>query len=69
MHLISSRRQSVELAGERIDFAEGESIHTECSYKFTVAGLRALAARAALKARQVWTDSRGWFSVHYLTAV
>jgi L-histidine Nalpha-methyltransferase len=68
MHLISLRRQSTCIAGESIDFSEGESVHTECSYKYTVTGFRELAARAGLRARQVWTDARGWFSVHYLTA-
>jgi uncharacterized SAM-dependent methyltransferase len=68
MHLISLRRQSTHIAGESIDFSEGESVHTECSYKYTITGFRELAARAGLRARQVWTDRRGWFSVHYLTA-
>jgi L-histidine Nalpha-methyltransferase len=68
MHLISTRPQTVRVAGERIDFAEGESIHTESSYKFTLQGLHALAARAGPRARQDWTDPRRWFSVSYFTA-
>jgi L-histidine Nalpha-methyltransferase len=67
MHLISHRRQVVQMAGERIDFAEGEGIHTENSYKYTVRGFQDLAAGAGLRARQVWTDDRRWFSVQYLT--
>ena len=69
MHLISTRRQSVAIGGEHVQFAEGESIHTENSYKFNVRGFHALAARAGLRARQVWADRRRWFSVHFLTAV
>jgi dimethylhistidine N-methyltransferase len=67
MHLISSRRQTVRVAGESITFAEGESILTECSYKFTVRGFQALAAAAGWRARRVWTDPKRWFSVQYLT--
>jgi dimethylhistidine N-methyltransferase len=69
MHLISRRRQAVRVAGERFDFEEGETILTECSYKYTVRGFQALAAAAGLRARQVWTDSRRWFSVQYLTVM
>jgi L-histidine N-alpha-methyltransferase len=67
MHLISRRRQAVRLAGARIAFEEGESILTECSYKYTVRGFQAVAASAGLRARQVWTDADRWFSVQYLT--
>jgi dimethylhistidine N-methyltransferase len=69
MHLISVRRQSVRIAGEKVDFADGESIHTENSYKFSVSGFQSLAGRAGLRAREVWTDPRRWFSVHFLTAM
>ncbi|HEY1379902.1 MAG TPA: L-histidine N(alpha)-methyltransferase [Gemmataceae bacterium] len=66
MHLVSRRRQTVRVAGESIEFEEGEGIRTECSYKFTVRGFQALAASAGLRPRQVWTDPRRWFSVQYL---
>jgi dimethylhistidine N-methyltransferase len=67
MHLVSRRRQTVRVGRERIAFEEGEGILTECSYKYTVRGFQALAAESGLRARQVWTDSRQWFSVQYLT--
>jgi dimethylhistidine N-methyltransferase len=67
MHLVSRRRQTVGVAGERIEFEDGEGIRTECSYKYTVRGFQALAAEAGLLARQVWTDPKRWFSVQYLT--
>jgi L-histidine Nalpha-methyltransferase len=67
MHLISRRRQAVRVAGERVEFAEGEAIRTECSYKYTVRDFQALAAAAGLRARQVWTDAGRRFSVQYLT--
>ncbi len=69
MHLVAVRRHTVRVAGARIAFGEGESILTECSYKYTVRGFQALAAAAGLRAQQVWTDANRWFSVQYLTVV
>jgi len=68
MHLVSERAQSVRVAGQRIDFAAGESIHTENSYKYELGQFAALAAQAGLAVRRVWTDSGARFSVQYLTA-
>ena len=39
MHLVSRARQHVTLDGQRFDFEEGETIHTENSHKFTIDGL------------------------------
>ena len=68
MHLVSRREQQVHLAGQRFSFAEGESIHTENSHKFTVGGLRALAAQAGFTAGPAWVDAEGLFSLHWLQA-
>lgn len=68
MHLVSRARQRVTICGQSFDFAEGEALHTENSYKFTVESLRALAARAGFRAGPVWTDPQGLFSVHWLAA-
>ena len=68
MHLVSRRRQQVALGGEWHEFDEGETLHTENSYKFTVDGLRALAQRAGFRPGPVWTDEDRLFSVHWLHA-
>lgn len=68
MHLVSRERQSVRLGGQRFELEEGESLHTENSYKFTVDGLRALARRAGFRPGPVWTDPQRLFSVHWLHA-
>ncbi|MGV3493722.1 MAG: L-histidine N(alpha)-methyltransferase [Ramlibacter sp.] len=68
MHLVSAVAQAVTLQGERHAFAEGEALHTENSYKFTVDGLRALAAQAGFRPGPVWTDPDRLFSVHWLHA-
>ena len=68
MHLVSRRRQQVALDGERYEFDEGETLHTENSYKFTIDGLHALALRAGFRPGPVWTDPDHLFSVHWLDA-
>jgi dimethylhistidine N-methyltransferase len=67
MHLVSRRTQTVTVAGRRFDFVEGDSVHTENSCKYTVAGFQALAGRAGWQARQVWSDPQALFSLHWLT--
>jgi dimethylhistidine N-methyltransferase len=68
MHLVSRVKQTVALCGERFTLEEGESLHTENSYKFTIDGLRALAQRAGFRPGPVWTDPERLFSVHWLHA-
>ena len=67
MHLISLRPQTAHIGGVPFRFAEGESVRTECSYKYSPDDFRALAARAGWTVRDVWTDERRLFSVQYLT--
>jgi dimethylhistidine N-methyltransferase len=68
MHLVSRIDQVVTVGGERFAFSEGDSLHTENSCKFTVAGLRALAREAGFRPGPVWTDPERLFSVHWLHA-
>ena len=68
MHLVSRTRQAVAWGTQRFEFDEGESIHTENSYKFTIEGLHALAVRAGFRPGPVWMDADRLFSVHWLRA-
>lgn len=68
MHLTSLRAQSVTLAGQRIDFEAGEPIVTEHCHKYTASSFAALAGRAGWRARDSWSDERGFFAVQYLEA-
>jgi len=67
-HLVSLKEQKVNIGGETIHFAEGESIHTENSYKYTIEGFQKLLQDAGFKAEKVWTDNRDYFSIHYARA-
>ncbi|WP_238180528.1 L-histidine N(alpha)-methyltransferase [Methylobacterium haplocladii] len=66
MHLVSCEAQEIDVAGRRFGFAAGESIHTENSYKYSIASFRELAAQAGWAAGEVWTDPDALFSVHAL---
>ena len=66
MHLVSLRKQRVRIADEVFDFEEGETIHTENSYKYGLDEFAGLARRAGMETVGVWTDQRGLFSVHLL---
>jgi dimethylhistidine N-methyltransferase len=68
MHLVSLSAQCVSLCGRRIFFAEGETIHTENSYKYTVDGFAELADEAGFVSRKVWCDAGRLFSIHWLEA-
>jgi dimethylhistidine N-methyltransferase len=66
MHLVSRVRQSVRVLGRSFQFAAGESIHTENSYKYSVEQFRALAQGAGWQPARAWTDPNRDFSVHEL---
>jgi dimethylhistidine N-methyltransferase len=67
MHLLSLEDQRVSIAGRRIRFRAGESIHTENSCKYSVPGFQALARDAGFVPAECWTDPGKLFSVHYLS--
>ena len=67
MHLRSLRTQSVNVAGHQFHFAEGETLHTENSCKYSVEEFQQLAREAGFAPAHCWTDADKLFSVHYLT--
>lgn len=69
MHLESKRRQRVHVAGRAFLFDDGETIHTENSYKYTLEGFHALAEEAGWRPVRTWTDPKQLFSLHYLEVV
>lgn len=71
MHLESRIAQKVPIAalGLEVAFAQGETIHTENSYKYALGQAEAMMAEAGLAATESWTDERGWFNVCLGTAV
>ena len=68
MHLISTRAQTVTVAGEAVRFAEGETIHTENSYKYTPERIEAMAAAGGWELSRTWTDARRLFGIFWFRA-
>lgn len=68
MHLVSLQDQLVTVAGKTFRFLEGETVHTENSYKYDVPEFHALAGTAGFKPVQTWRDGRGLFAVYLLSA-
>ncbi len=64
MHLISTHQQAVRIDALALEltFAEGETIHTESSYKHNDETLEAMAKAAGFTLERTWTDSRRWFA-------
>lgn len=63
MHLVSLQKQKIMLGNTDFVFEEGETLHTENSYKFSLSGIQALAQKQGLQPGPVWTDARRWFGL------
>ena len=70
MHLVSKRAQrvAIDAIDLEIAFAEGESIHTESSYKHDDSTLAALAETSGFAIEKTWVDARRWFTDALLIA-
>jgi len=64
MHLRARSDQAVRIGDHVWEFAEGETIHTENSHKWSVEEFAVLAGSAGLSLDRVWTDADDLFSVH-----
>jgi dimethylhistidine N-methyltransferase len=69
MHLVSARPQRVTVLGRTFDFAIGESIHTESSYKPSPFQFLAMAHRAGWRQEQLWVEGAAGYAVHVLQSV
>jgi dimethylhistidine N-methyltransferase len=68
MHLVSARRQIVDVAGRSFVFEADETIHTENSHKYSIDRFSGLARAAGYVPIEAWTDERQRFSVHVVRA-
>jgi dimethylhistidine N-methyltransferase len=67
MHVVSTREQTVRIGAQTFGFAAGETIHTENSFKYSVAEFQTLAREAGFEPEHCWVDAERLFSIHYLT--
>lgn len=66
MHLVSLADQTVSLDGEKVKFKNGESIHTEDSYKYSLEEFGGLVSDW-YQIEKIWTDENHLFSLQFLT--
>jgi L-histidine N-alpha-methyltransferase len=66
MHLESVTAQQVfiPLLDMDVDFAAGERIHTENSYKYTAEMIDSILGDSGFKLERSWHDRQKWFGVH-----
>jgi L-histidine N-alpha-methyltransferase len=64
--LESLRPQTVDLGllNLRVRFANGERIHTESSYKYTMPMVREMLEQSGFSLDATWFDRRTWFALH-----
>ena len=65
LELVSQEDQTVELGNAEFDIADGETILTEYSHKYTLDGFAAMAEAAGFQVVKVWMDRDELFSVQY----
>ena len=65
MHLASRIAQTVQVPALnlQVEFAQGETIHTENSYKYAPGHAEAMLEEAGFAATKSWTDEKAWFNV------
>ncbi len=65
MHLLSRIAQTVRLRALnlQVDFAQGETIHTENSYKYVQGQTEAMLDEAGFAPAKTFTDDQRWFNV------
>lgn len=68
MHLEAREALAVSWPGHQRQFARGERIHTEDSYKYTRRGFIDLLQEAGYSATRTWTDDAEWFAVLHARA-
>lgn len=68
MHLRSRATQTVPISAAEAEFSftDGETIHTENSYKYTRRSFTELSELAGLETVSYWTDPSGWYGMHLL---
>ena len=66
MHLISKKKQIVNISNKKIKIEKGETIHTENSYKYSVEEFKKLSALSGYKVIDFVMDNNEYFGVFFL---
>lgn len=66
MHLEAVTAQHVRVSGQSVNFAVGETVRTEYSYKYDRKMLDAVVSAGGFKVVELFTDQRQWFWLAWL---
>ena len=66
MHLVSKQEQEVRINGHRFRFLPGETVHTECSYKYAPNEFLDLAGKAGFSLVKHWLANNELFGIYLL---
>ena len=66
MHLVSKKSQIVDVLDTKIHLKEGETIHTENSYKYSIDRFTDLVESSNFKIIKVLKDKKSFFGVFLL---
>jgi len=66
IYLESTQDQAADISvlNLQVQFAEGERIHTENSYKYTMRMVQSLLKKSGYELSQTWFDKQKWFGLH-----
>ncbi len=67
MHLVASKPTKIVIESEIFEFAAGESILTEFSYKYSKSQFEGVAISCGFTVENYWTDENEFFGVWLLT--
>ncbi len=65
IELVSQAEQTFEVGNTEFELADGETILTEYSHKYTLDGFAEMARNAGFAVEKAWTDAEQLFSVQY----
>jgi len=65
IELVSQAEQTFEVGNTEFELADGETILTEYSHKYTLDGFAEMAHNAGFTVEKAWTDAEQLFSVQY----
>jgi dimethylhistidine N-methyltransferase len=68
MHLVSRHAQQLVVDGHRFHFEPGETVHTECSYKYAPEEFLVLGGKAGFEPVRHWLAEEDLFAVYLLRA-
>ncbi len=69
MHLVSNIQQTIQISDKIFSFKQGESIHTENSYKYSIKEFIELAQESGFGTLKYWNDDSEYFGIFLMRVI